>query len=202
MSRFKKLNTPRKILDRIFSYPVKQRMLTRFPRPTTNFAREYFRGKPITGCEIGSFKGEHSKSMLKFLNIKKIYLIDPYAKYEDWKNSEDFYNEIMQAEIIVKKKLKKYEEKVVFIKKFSNKAVEDISLCDFIYIDGNHRYKYIKEDLKLYSKKIKEGGIIGGHDTQILGVIKAVVEFAAKNPDYTLHIESPDWWLVKNERLR
>ena len=40
----------------------------------------------------------------------------------------------------------------------------DDDSIDFIYIDGRHDYESIKLDLELYLPKLKNGGIIGGHD--------------------------------------
>ena len=43
------------------------------------------------------------------------------------------------------------------------KDFEDESL-DFVYIDGHHGFKYVTEDIFEWSKKIKKGGVISGHD--------------------------------------
>jgi predicted O-methyltransferase YrrM len=40
---------------------------------------------------------------------------------------------------------------------------EDNSI-DFIYIDGDHSYNAVKQDLEMYLPKLKDNGIIGGHD--------------------------------------
>jgi predicted O-methyltransferase YrrM len=56
---------------------------------------------------------------------------------------------------------------------------------DFIYIDGNHQYDFVKKDLELYVPKIKSGGIISGHDyggPTTPGVTRAVDEFFGKSP--------------------
>lgn len=196
---FKRLNTPKKILDRILHYAVKQRFLSVFPRPSINYAKEYFRKKPIIFCEIGVFKGENSVSALKNLNISRIYLVDPYAKYPDYE-SGGYYNKVIRAERTAKRRLKSYRNKVHFVKEFSEKAVQQIPNCDFIYIDGNHIYPYVKKDLELYSKKLNKGGIIAGHDTQIPDVVKAVVEFAAKHKEFEFNVESPDWWMIRKEK--
>ena len=196
---FKRLNTPKKIMDRILHYAVKQRFLSIFPRPSILYAKEYFKNKSIIFCEIGVFKGENSNSALKHLNIRNIYLIDPYAKYPDYE-SGGYYNKVIKAEKTAKQKLKDYRNKTHFIKEYSERAINEVPNCDFIYIDGNHIYPYVKKDLELYSKKLNKGGIIAGHDTQIPDVIKAVAEFAAKHKNFELNVESPDWWMVKKEK--
>ena len=35
---------------------------------------------------------------------------------------------------------------------------------DFVYIDGNHEFRYIAEDIYEWTKKVKKGGIVSGHD--------------------------------------
>ena len=43
------------------------------------------------------------------------------------------------------------------------KTFEDGSL-DFVFIDGNHAFEYVTEDIAEWSKKVRKGGIISGHD--------------------------------------
>jgi hypothetical protein len=40
----------------------------------------------------------------------------------------------------------------------------DKESCDFVYIDGNHSYSHVKEDLRLWFPKVKRGGVFAGHD--------------------------------------
>ena len=51
--------------------------------------------------------------------------------------------------------------------KMKSEEVVDLFKDDFIdmiYIDGDHRYDYVINDIKLWLPKIKKGGIIAGHD--------------------------------------
>ena len=78
---------------------------------------------------------------------------------------------------------------------------------DFVYIDGNHSYEFVKKDIELYYPKVRNGGILGGHDFNLYGVAKAVVEFIDKNNlklcnsktnDKYKEVERfIDWWIVK-----
>jgi predicted O-methyltransferase YrrM len=52
---------------------------------------------------------------------------------------------------------------------------EDKSI-DFCFIDANHEYEFIKRDIEAYLPKMKDGGIISGHDFGYHGVSKAVNE--------------------------
>lgn len=66
------------------------------------------------------------------------------------------------------------------VRKPSSEAAElyeDGSL-DFVFIDAGHTYSEVKEDIKLWARKVKPGGLLAGHDysKHFPGVIKAVKE--------------------------
>ena len=42
--------------------------------------------------------------------------------------------------------------------------VMENQLFDFVFLDGDHRYQYISQDIALWLPKVKPGGVIGGHD--------------------------------------
>lgn len=50
-------------------------------------------------------------------------------------------------------------------------AAEDFpdEYFDWVYIDANHQYDFIREDLKIYYKKVKRGGFITGDDYYVWG---------------------------------
>lgn len=43
------------------------------------------------------------------------------------------------------------------------KQFKDNSL-DFVYIDGNHDYQFVLDDITGWTKKVKMGGAVAGHD--------------------------------------
>ena len=152
----------------------------------------------IIGVEIGTLHGLNALSMLYHLDIKHLYLIDPYILYDDgintYKNRNNDFN-------IAQRNLKQYKDKVTIIKKTSQDAVNDVpDNVDFVYIDGNHSYRYVKNDIESYYPKVRNGGIIGGHDfrSDCEGLCRAVLEFLDKNDlQYQLQGWLTDWWIVK-----
>ena len=60
----------------------------------------------------------------------------------------------------------------------ASKKYEDNSI-DFVFIDANHDYDYVKKDIEAWFPKVKTGGVIAGHDyhKHWKGVVKAVDEF-------------------------
>lgn len=132
-----------------------------FPRPMIKYISKKFGNAPLTGVEIGVGFGENAKSILKTLNMKMLCLIDPYEPYYEYGIDMSGYVkglEIVEKELAILLNVK-------FIKKRSEDAMSDVpNNLDFVYIDGCHEYEFVKKDIELYYPKIREGGIIGGHD--------------------------------------
>jgi predicted O-methyltransferase YrrM len=53
--------------------------------------------------------------------------------------------------------------------------IADNSL-DLVFIDANHSYDYVKKDIIKYTPKLKENGLLTGHDIDYPGVNQAVNE--------------------------
>ena len=53
-----------------------------------------------------------------------------------------------------------------------------------LWIDGDHRYNYIKIDIELWAKHVISGGKIIFHDYPFPGIIKAIKEMILNNPRY------------------
>jgi len=163
-------------------------------RPMIEMLRRKNYDYSLIGAEIGTFRGWNAFNILHYLPIEKLYIIDPYEDCESYKMQTKPEDNLRAC----KKHLRKYRDKVIFVKKLSEDAVEDIPQLDFLYIDGNHSYDYVKKDIELYYPKIKKGGYIGGHDFHIsaVGVVKAVLEFTEKH-NKELEGYPRDWWVKK-----
>lgn len=59
--------------------------------------------------------------------------------------------------------------------KEAHKLVEDGSL-DFVFIDADHTYEGCAADIANWTPKVRQGGLIAGHDINWPGVLKAVKE--------------------------
>lgn len=169
----------------------------------------HYRG--LNGVEIGVHVGTNAKMLLSILPITKLFLVDPYIEDNYYCNGFNYsgtkYGNGVIRQKIALEKLKPFGKKCVFISMSSEDAVSHIpNNLDFVYIDGNHSYTYVKRDIELYYSKVKKGGVLGGHDFSpvFLGVIKAVLEFIHTSDDLSLDdlhfdetLKSTDWWIVK-----
>jgi len=143
------------------------------------------------GIEIGVNEGNFSERILEIVQPKKLYLVDPW-KFEPGESytageiiqdqkildirhqnvSKKFKNEIKNEQVIISRTI---SEEILL--KF------DDNYFDWIYIDGNHFYEFVKKDLELSYNKLKNNGLITGDDYSENdewsnnGVKKAVDEF-------------------------
>lgn len=166
----------------------------RFPRGSTHAADILFNGKPITAIEVGVARGWNAESILKTLNIKKLYLIDDYNR-----NNPIEYTGMGDWEGEAKSLLKKYQDQIEFIKMKSIKAKDRFTnnSIDFVYIDASHLYKNVMRDLYAYYPKVRKGGILAGHDIGVhQEVMDAVIAFV-KEKDLKLTIKGEDWIIIK-----
>ena len=155
----------------------------------------------LVGVEIGVSRGNNAIKMLKTLDLKKLYLIDPYTSYVDGDTDSTVIDSSLLK--ICYEKTKKIFDKfnnVVFIIDYSYNVVNQIPILDFVYIDGNHNYNDVKRDINLYWQKVKNGGMLGGHDFEgrYQGVVWAVTEFA-REKHLKLYSNFRDWWFIKND---
>ena len=196
---FKSELTEDEIIDLLSD--VKHRI---FPRPFERLSGVRGR-KDVVGVEIGVGGGEHAYSLLKNLDIEHLYLIDPYELYEDYYEGKARYGvdqrPLDSTEVEAKKLLKPYSDKITWIKKMSSDAIADIDEeMDFVYIDGNHDEKFVRDDIRNYFPLLKKSGVLGGHDfyngfqREHDGVILAVIDFL-RTHRLQLRVELPDWWI-------
>ena len=155
-----------------------------------------------TGAEIGVYKGEFSEKLCR--TGLKLYAIDPWKIYEGFGNSRGQARLDFQYEH-TKRVLAPYPNCAI-IRKTSMEAVEDFAdgSLDFIYIDANHDFRYIAEDLSEWTKKVRPGGIVSGHDyfyTKTgIGETNWHVAFILKA--YIGAYNIPNWYLIGSKETK
>lgn len=149
-----------------------------------------YKGQLKKGVEVGVFNGEFSEYLIRNLPTLELYLVDCWKEFpkEDYDDCANLSQKVYSARYKLVKSLFEEKENVSIIRKTSMEAVkqfEDESL-DFVYIDANHAYNYVKQDIQEWSKKVRIGGIISGHDYDMVhpDVVKAVNESFFASEDY------------------
>jgi Methyltransferase domain len=150
------------------------------------------------GAEIGVHVGEFSAAILETVSPRVLHLIDPW-KYE----ADPTYEGALyggqagggQAEMDERYRsvIDRFAAQIDAGQVVIHRATSAVALgqlddgaVDWVYIDGNHLYEYVKIDLELSSQKVRTGGMITGDDYRDGGwwdggVKRAVDEFASTN---------------------
>ncbi len=106
----------------------------------------------LTMVEIGCFRGESAKMFLESGKVKKLYAVDTWCPGTWIRLSESIFDEQVKGYDVVKLKMTMEE------------AVKQLPEVDFIYIDADHSYNWVKKDILNSLKVLKKGGILAGHD--------------------------------------
>lgn len=147
------------------------------------------------GVEIGVCEG-HSALRLLEHGVRFLFLVDPWADYEGFMayggvgGAENVHQDCLE-------RLSAYQNRFAIFRMPSAEAERFIPEVDFVWVDGNHAYEYVKSDLEFYWPKVKPGGLLCGHDYTNSGscqVQRAVDEFAY-NRMLRVEVLAPCWFI-------
>jgi hypothetical protein len=111
------------------------------------------------GAEIGVFEGRFSEYVCKSNPGVELYCVDSWINYDDY-----LINGMDLAEQKARERLKTFNCHFLHMTSMEAlKEIPDLSL-DFVYIDGNHEFPYVAMDVAFWSKKVRSGGLVSGHD--------------------------------------
>lgn len=161
-------------------------------------------------AEIGVYEGRFSELILSITRPKKLHLIDPWKYEADPAYERSFYGKSKghsQARMdgMYESVVKCFKSKRVEIHRDASAACSSRfpdNYFDWIYIDGNHLYEFVKQDLESYFPKIKSGGIVAGDDYGRSNRwdkdgVKRAVDEAINNGLYQKIVIDKDQFLLK-----
>ncbi len=133
-------------------------------------------------AELGVDIGDFSNKIISITDPKKFYLIDTWDSQRFNKNKMNYVKKRFEKEIDARKILIIRGKSERELKKFED------NFFDWVYIDTTHSYKQTLKELELCRLKVKDSGIISGHDycqgninkAQAYGVVQAVNQFCIK----------------------
>jgi hypothetical protein len=155
------------------------------------------------GVEYGGFTDMYYNE-----NIKELHLIDMWQT-----DGNDYYfserpGQVESGYDNVKAKYgNKNNVKLIKMKSSDASFLYPDEYFDWIYIDADHSYSAVLEDIKKWFPKLKKNGIISGHDFDPIitdkhyskyGVERAVNEFFGKNNfKLTGELNYKSWYAIK-----
>lgn len=184
--------------------PVPARQQRRFSARRAGVARRIQRRRLLwllpkggTCVEIGSWRGDNAARLLASRRPQKMYLVDPWEYREEEKYNDAWFGaagrsgqQDMDAiyESVIARFRPNIDSGQLVVKRMRSidaaSSFADDSL-DWVYVDGDHSYEGVKDDLEAYYRAVKPGGFLAGDDYEGPGwwgdgVKRAVDEFAVR----------------------
>jgi hypothetical protein len=152
------------------------------------------------GAEIGIAEASYSFRLFQKNPNLFLHCIDCWKEYEgyDDMNKQETYS---KSEEKAREVLKQYNSNI--IKKFSMDAVKDFKdeSLDFVYIDANHDLQNVINDITEWSKKVRKGGIVSGHDYVIANYRNADGQVVYALQAFTKANEINPWFVLGREEI-
>lgn len=133
-------------------------------------------------AEVGVHKGDTAERVLQACpDLKAYYMVDPWASYE-WSDQSHL------APWTTEQQEETYQLALSRVKNFPASRVMrmtsveaakrfELGSLDLVFIDANHSYESVKQDLEAWVPLVRPGGVVSGHDYNgFAGVTPAVDE--------------------------
>lgn len=160
-----------------------------------------------TGAEIGVANGMYSEALCKRMPGLHLYAVDAWRHYHEYR---DTVSQTRMDQMYADTVQRTAGYNVTIIREFSVEAsrlVPDGSL-DFVFIDANHDFLHVTQDIAAWERKVRKGGIVSGHDWRrasgrdwqchVKDVTLAWAYSHSIRPWFVAaHSKSPTWFWVK-----
>ena len=124
------------------------------------------------GVEVGVLTGRNLFYLLNNVPNLSIVGVDPYVPFEGGDKNSKYPKKVMDDMYhTVKAKAEKHNCSMMRMSSEIAVSFFKDDTLDFVFLDGNHKYDYVVQDIKNWLPKIRKGGYLIGHDWQhhILG---------------------------------
>lgn len=162
-------------------------------------------GYPFKCVELGVLDGDHSYEMLSVLEPAELYLVDLWSDINMTGEGGDYLTDSQEDWdrrylAVVDRYIKYGCARPLRMSTHSASKVVPNDL-DLVYIDANHEYEAVLNDMADWFPKVRQGGILSGDDYCRETVVNAVADFLKDYPQYELQISDnvTQWWFIKED---
>jgi len=123
--------------------------------------------KNLIIAELGVFEGTFSKKIYNICSPSKLYLVDVFEGVHRSGDKDGINFKVVYLDEAYQNLKENFKNKNVDVVKSNTEkfltSLENNSL-DVVYIDADHSYNSVLQDLTLSRQKVKIGGFLCGHD--------------------------------------
>lgn len=151
------------------------------------------------GAEIGVCKGLFSRALCDGIpTLQELLCVDPWQAFDGnrpngWGRAQAFHDANFAE---ARERLNHCAARIVRAESLA--AAKDVppASLDFVYIDGNHHFDFVMQDLIVWSSKVRSGGLVAGDDYYVWrgherGVVLAVEAYVEAH-------QIPEWFILNN----
>lgn len=157
------------------------------------------------GAEVGVYRGGFSRKIAE-LGVGMLYCIDAWEQYREYEKDSLCHTNQDDNHEATKRELAEWIKhgRCKVIRSRSTDAAKTWTVpLHFLFLDSNHAYEFVRDDLAAWSQHILPNGVILCHDftetsagaiAMGFGVVRAVNEFCASHGWEITHVtQEPDW---------
>lgn len=116
------------------------------------------------GAEIGVWEGAFSHQLCASVPGLHLRCVDPWKSYLEYGDPKNHAKKIAAAYQTAVAKLTPLGCEIMRMTSLEAAALVPNGSLDFVYVDSNHGYEFVLQDLAAWAPKVRRGGCFSGHD--------------------------------------
>jgi len=156
------------------------------------------------GAEIGTEEGRYAEEIFRAIPGVKLFCIDPYKAYPRYADTVSQSRLDHFHRVAIHRLNEQNQFNAEIIRETSLEAVKRFkpNSLDFVFIDGNHHFDFIVQDIIAWAPIVRAGGMVCGHDYKPEGHEQTPIPFGvieAVNAYTSAHKILP-WFVTKGDK--